>query len=190
MVEHKRIDLKKKPLYDYVCDSAHSEWAVECSKFLEEFPLKAYCYQYPTANNYTCWYVSFEDKQNPYIIHFSIHQKGMTIWFRYPEDLPKSAKEQMKWDKSWQYMPIRELDKNIRQIVTDYVEKIRKPFYRGEVKGRIHKKMPSKATLTFTRLPLESDNGILQNKGHLYVMRFLGRKEHQKHSGLHATCKL
>jgi hypothetical protein len=101
MVEHARIDLKKKPLHDYICDSAQSEWAFKCSRFLEEFPLKAYCYQYPTDRSYTCWYVSFKDKQNPYIMHFNIYQRGMTIWFRYPNHLSKHIQQQLKRDKNW-----------------------------------------------------------------------------------------
>jgi len=145
MVEHNKIDIKKKPLHDYICDPSQSEWAFKCSKFLEEFSLRAYCYQYPTAKDYTCWYVSFEDKQNPYIMHFGIYKKGMTIWFRHPEYLQKSVRDQLKWDKSWQYMPIQELDENIKQIVTHYVRNIKEPFYKEKVKGRIHKKCQAEA---------------------------------------------
>jgi hypothetical protein len=144
MVEHARIDLKKKPLHDYICDFAQSKWAFKCSRFLEEFPLKAYCYQYPTDRSYTCWYVSFKDKQNPYIMHFNIYQRGMTIWFRYPKHLSKHIQQQLKRDKNWRYMPIRELDQKIRQIVTNYVRNIKEPFYKGEVKGRMHKKCQAK----------------------------------------------
>ena len=98
MVEHNIIDLKKKPLHDYICDLSQREWAIKCSKFLGELHLRAYCYQYPTAKNHTCWYVSFEDKQNPYILHIGIYKKGMTIWFRHPEYLPESIRGQLKWD--------------------------------------------------------------------------------------------
>lgn len=145
MVEHDKIVLNRKSLRDYICNPSHREWANKCSKFLEEFPLRAYCYQYPTTKDYTCWYVSFEDRQNPYIMHFNVYKKGMTIWFRYPEYLPESVSKQLKWDNNWQYMPIHELNEKVRQTVADYLQNIKEPFYKGKLKGRIHKKCQAEA---------------------------------------------
>jgi hypothetical protein len=73
MVIHENID-PRRPLYEYVVDKSFLKSAKKLSAFIYSInpELRVYCYQYPTNQSYTCWYVGFADRQNPYILHFNI----------------------------------------------------------------------------------------------------------------------
>ena len=92
MLKHENIDTKR-PLHNYVLKKKYSNEARELSDFIRSIKpnLRAYCYQYPTNQSYTCWYVGFADRQNPYILHFNIEHverkddSKFRVWFRRPE---------------------------------------------------------------------------------------------------------
>jgi hypothetical protein len=132
MAEHGIIDLsKKRDLREYVFLETKANWK-EFSDFLNQLSLRPYCYQH-RENECTCWYVGFEDAPKPYILHFNIYKKGLTVWFRRPQFLSKIGQEKTKPDNNYRYMPIPELDKTMKQIVVDYVKAIDKPLHDGKV---------------------------------------------------------
>jgi hypothetical protein len=117
--------------------------AVVCERFLENFrAVKVWCVQYPTKKDYTCWYASFRDKENPYIMHFDIRQKSIKVYFRHPKYLFPHDQKRLKWDLNWQYIIFRDDNevKYVRRMVAQYLENIKTDFLEERVKGRIHKK--------------------------------------------------
>jgi hypothetical protein len=111
--------------------------------------LRAYCYQYPTNQSYTCWFIGFADRQNPYILHFNIeHAKRrdnakFRVWFRRPnyetEDdivnlLSDEAFSRTKKDQNFRWMPILDLETGARQIIEDYVKTVREPLLHGKLR--------------------------------------------------------
>jgi len=129
--------------YVNVCVNEHSRNAKKLANFIKSIKpeLRVYCYQYPSNQSYTCWYVGFADKQNPYILHFNITAKGFELWFRRPEYLSEEGKERTMPDQNFRKMAFSDLNSNVKQIITRYVRSIRYPILNGKVKlGRIHKK--------------------------------------------------
>ena len=157
MLEHENID-PKRPLHDYVLDKKFSNEARELSDFISSIKpkLRAYCYQYPTGQSYTCWYVGFADRQNPYILHFDIkHPKRkdtskFIVWFRRPEYnskdgvmriLSSEGYNRTKPDQNFRYMYITELENDMKRIITDYVKTVRTPLIDGKLRPeKNHKK--------------------------------------------------
>lgn len=139
MVVHGKI----RPVYDYVCDNEQSRNAKKLFGFINSIQpeLRVYCYQYPSDESYTCWYVGFADKQNPYILHFNITKKGLDVWFRRPEYLSDEGKLQTTLDQNYRKMTISDLNSISKRIIVQYIGNIREPLLNGDVKiGHIHKK--------------------------------------------------
>ena len=51
----------ERQLHEYICDTRYSDEAKELNDFIKSIKpeLRAYCYQYPTDRQYTCWYFGF-----------------------------------------------------------------------------------------------------------------------------------
>ena len=132
MADHGVIDLSKKKIEEYVFLNSQADWK-RLYDFIIELNLRPYCFQHK-ENRYTCWYVGFADAQKPYILHFKINKNSLTIWFRRPQFLSKLGKEKTNPDNNYRYMVILSVDNIIKQILTDYVNSIEKPFYQGKIK--------------------------------------------------------
>ncbi len=132
MADHGVIDLSKKRIEEYVFLNSQADWK-RLYDFIVELNLRPYCFQHK-ENRYTCWYVGFVDVQKPYILHFKINKTSLALWFRRPQFLSKLGKEKTNPDNNYRYMAILSVDNAVKQILTDYVYSIEKPFYQGKIK--------------------------------------------------------
>lgn len=157
MVEHENID-PRRPLHDYILDKKYSDGAMELSDFISSIKpkIRAYCYQYPTDQSYTCWYVGFADRQNPYILHFNIEHterkdsSKFRVWFRRLDYnskdgviriLSNEGYDLTEQDQNFRRMSIPELNNGIKRIIADYVKAVRKPLLDGKLRPeKKHKK--------------------------------------------------
>ena len=131
MADHGIIDLSKRNIEQYVFLDTQSDWK-NLYDFIVNLNLRPYCFQHK-ENRYTCWYIGFADVKKPYILHFNINKKSLTLWFRRPEYLSNRGLEKTKPDNNYRYMSFRSVDNVVKQIITEYVETIKKPFYLGQV---------------------------------------------------------
>ncbi|MFC1487880.1 hypothetical protein ACFLRN_09380 [Thermoproteota archaeon] len=132
MADHGVIDLSKKKIEEYVFLESQANWK-RFYDFVVELNLKPYCFQHK-ENRYTCWYVGFVDVQKSYILHFKINKTSLALWFRRPQFLSKLGQEKTKSDNNYRYVAILSVDNTIKQILSDYVKAIEKPFYQGKIK--------------------------------------------------------
>lgn len=157
MAEHEKIDPKIQ-LTSYVLDKNYSSEAKELNNFISSIKpeLRAYCYQYPTNQSYTCWFIGFADRQNPYILHFNIEHTNrkdgakFRVWFRRPRYESKDGVinllsdegfNKTTQDQNFRWMPIIDLENSVKQIIVDYVKAVRKHLLQGKLKPESqHKK--------------------------------------------------
>ena len=132
MADHGVIDLSKKKIEEYVFLESQANWR-RLYDFVVELNLRPYCFQHK-ENRYTCWHVGFVDVQKPYILHFKINKTSLALWFRRPQFLSKLGQEKTKPDNNYRYVAILSVDNTIKQILSDYVNAIEKPFYQGKIK--------------------------------------------------------
>jgi hypothetical protein len=151
MAIHEKIDLSLKPLYTYVCSSKHGTNAVEAARFLNNFDvIEAVLTQYPKNEPYTCWYLTFKNYRQPFILNVNIRPTYFQIEFRYPQFLPDTAiglipNKEWKRANSNKYS-VRELD----AFLEGYLEKIRSAFYSGKLKYRDYYKRIGSILRKFT----------------------------------------
>ena len=130
--ENKGVSTSKKKMGEYVFLESQANWK-RLYDLIVELNLRPYCFQHK-ENRYTCWYVGFVGIQKPYILHFKINKTSLALWFRRPHFLSKLGKGKTKPDNNYRYLAIFSVDDTIKQILTDYVKAIEKPFHQGKIK--------------------------------------------------------
>lgn len=103
MARHEQPDTLKKPLCTYICNCDHFSCAIKSAKLLRNLNghLKVWWTQYPSDNSYTCWYVCFKHKEQPFILNINIRPKYFELEFRYPLFVPKEVKLKNSPNKDW-----------------------------------------------------------------------------------------
>jgi hypothetical protein len=94
MARHEQPDKLEKPLCTYICNCDHFPFAIKSAKLLENFKenLKVWWTQYPSSREYTCWYIGFNYKEQPFILNINIRPSCLELEFRYPRFIPKEFK--------------------------------------------------------------------------------------------------
>jgi len=137
MVRHERPDDEKRPLITYVCNSNQVHMVETCIDLLEDFPmLKVWEVQYPSAGEYTCFYISFRHQETPWIINFTMYPNYCNVEFRYSQFLPYKVLDDFRWITSnWAYTKFRTNNrKRIEEILNIYITNIREDFDKGKLR--------------------------------------------------------
>ena len=131
MVYHERPDDDNRPLETYICNPNQKSMVEKCVELLTNFPmLKVWEVQYPSAKNYTCFYISFKHKETPWILNFTIYPNFTNVEFRYSQYLPYEVLDNFRWITSnWAYIKFTEQNrKRICELLNIYIDNIRGDF--------------------------------------------------------------
>lgn len=83
-----------------------------------------------------CWYVGFKDKEEPFLLNFTISTSDLNIEYRFSQYLPKDIFEVLKWQTtSWRRANLKTygFEKSISYIKS-YLELIKEDFQKGILK--------------------------------------------------------
>ncbi len=141
MATHEQPGRSNKRLVDCLCSTTQRQSALKIVEFLSKFPdLHVPWVQYPADEKYTCWYVTFKDHEEPFMLHFTIKSNGTDIEFRYPDYLPHESKSKFKKNQNWLYARFDDFRTDeIEQIVINYMVGIKAAFLRDELVYRKHR---------------------------------------------------
>ena len=136
MTKHENIAEFERPLCTYVCDCEQIPQAMIAAKFLGKFDsLKVWQTQYPSQRGHTCWYVSFVNKEQPYILNINIFLGKIQLEFRYPQYLPDAIRNKLTENSKWRTANSDEyLLKELEDFLRTYTETIRKDFDEDKIK--------------------------------------------------------
>jgi hypothetical protein len=108
-----------------------------CLDLLDDFPmLKVWELQYPSAEDYTCFYIGFRHKETPWILNFTMYPNYTNVEFRYSQFLPYDVLDNFRWITSnWAYTKFRtDNRKRIEDLLNIYLINIREDFERGNLR--------------------------------------------------------
>lgn len=136
MATHERPDDKRRPLITYICNPEHHASANQCIEFLKNLPLKVWETQYPKPKDYTCWYVSFDYKEKPWILNFTIRSAFTIVEYRYPQYIPDYLLDRMQWQtNNWKYEKLTsETEGDIEETMHIYLNGLKDDFESGKLK--------------------------------------------------------
>jgi len=137
MAKHERVDFNKKSIIKYISNENQTNTAKICKELLDKNEeLKVWETQYSDIGSYTCWYVSFNSKEMPWILNITIYKKNFEIEFRHLKYLDKNTYNNSTWQNiNWKKISYKKYtDKQIINILTKYVNEIREDFFNNKVK--------------------------------------------------------
>ncbi len=129
----------KKGLLTYINTPELMNYAKNGLDLLQNFHdltvWKVQC-KHPSRMKNNAWYVGFVDREEPYLMNFTITPSNLNIEFRFSQYLPASKFEELKWQtKSWRCADLKSFGKKyVISLIQAYLINIKGDFYSGRLK--------------------------------------------------------
>ncbi len=106
------------------------------SKFPELTVWKVQC-KHPSRMKNNAWYVGFVDKEDPFLMNFTIIPSNLNVEFRFSQYLPEKGFEKLKWQtKNWRCADIKSYDyKFILNLIEGYIGNIKNDVYSDKLRS-------------------------------------------------------